>query len=112
MAAACCATMRCWPSSAPPPASCATSRICFRFPELLDRLDWVFFGGVDRELGAELACEVELLIDHVDRDDPPSGDRRVLDREVSQAADAEHCPEIGRAGARDLDRFEIGRAHV
>src|ERR1035441_1715261 len=32
MAAACCATMPCWPSSATPPASCATSRICFPFP--------------------------------------------------------------------------------
>src|ERR1039458_2496045 len=63
---------------------------------------------VDRELSAELAGELELLIDHVDRYDPPSGDRRVLDREVSQTADAEHGNEIRGAGARDLDRL-IGR---
>src|ERR1035441_2921101 len=95
MAAACCATMRCWPSSAPPPASCATSRICFRFPELLDRLDWVFFGGVDRELGAELACEVELLIDHVDR-------LLVLRR----------SPHTGSRGARDRRRRTLRRSQT
>ena len=76
--------------------------------EPLDRLDRVFLLGVDGELGAELAREFELVVDHVDRDDSTAGDRRVLDREVSEAADAEHGHEIGGAGARDFDRFVGG----
>ena len=62
------------------------------------------------ELGAELARELELLVDDVDRDDPATGDRRVLDREVAETADAEHSDEIGGAGAGDLDRLVRGDA--
>src|ERR1700733_1550512 len=78
--------------------------------EPLDRLDWVLLLGIHGELGAELARELEFLVDHVDRDDPSSRDRRVLDREVPQAADAEYGYEIGGAGARDFDRFVGGYA--
>ena len=53
-----------------------------------------------RELGAQLTGELELLLVDVDRDDAPAGDRGVLDREVSEPADAEDGDEIGRAGAR------------
>ena len=53
-------------------------------------------------------ASVELLVVDVDGDDAPAGDRGVLDREVAEAADAEHRGEIARAGARDLDRL-VGR---
>jgi hypothetical protein len=61
---------------------------------------------------AEFTRELELLINHVDRDDPPSGDRRVLDREVAETADAEHGNEIRGARARDLDRLVGGDARA
>jgi hypothetical protein len=75
--------------------------------ESLDRLDRVLFFGVDRELCAQLTRELELLIDHVDRDYMPSGECHVLDRKVSQAADAEYGNEIGRAGACDLTALYV-----
>ena len=76
--------------------------------EALDRRDGILLRRVHRELGTELACELELLVVDVDGDDPSAGDARVLDRQVAEAADAEHRDEVGRAGARDLDRL-VGR---
>src|SRR5512132_1073805 len=78
--------------------------------ERLDRLDRVLLGGVDGELGAELAGEVELLVVDVDGDHAPAGDRGVLDREVAEAADAEDGDEVRRARARDLHRLVGGDA--
>ena len=53
--------------------------------ELLDRGDRVLLGCVDRELGAELAGELELVVMEVDRDDASTGDPRVLDRKMARA---------------------------
>ena len=76
--------------------------------ETPDRLDRILLGRVDGELGSELASEVEFLVDDVHRDHAAAGDRRVLDREMSEAADAEHRDQVRRAGAGDLDRLVRG----
>ena len=76
--------------------------------ELLDRRHRVLAGRVDCELCAELASELELLVDEIDCDHASAGDRRVLDREVAEPADAEDGDEVRRACARDLDCL-VGR---
>src|SRR6187551_2263508 len=76
--------------------------------QLANRLDGISPARVHDELRAELVGQLELLVDDVDRDDTPAGDRRVLDGEVAETTDAEHSDEVGRPCARDLDRL-VGR---
>src|SRR6266545_2744322 len=78
--------------------------------ELLDGLDRVLHERVHRVVGAELAGELELLVDQVHRDDRGAEDLGVLHGQVTQPADAEHRDERGRAGAGDLDRLVRGDA--
>ena len=65
--------------------------------EPLDRRGRVVLGRVDGELGAELARELELLVDDVDGDDAAAGDPRVLQGEMAEPADAEDGDEVGSA---------------
>jgi hypothetical protein len=56
----------------------------------LDGVRWVVLTRVYRELGAEIACDPELVIGQIDRDHASPRDRGVLGREVTTLADAEH----------------------
>ena len=59
-------------------------------------------------VGAKLAGKVKLGFFQIDRDDRGPRDLRVLQRQVTQAPDAEHRDEIGGPGARYLDRLVRG----
>jgi hypothetical protein len=46
---------------------------------------------------------LELLVDQVDRDHAATGDRCIVERQVSQATDAEHGNQVGGARPGNLD---------
>jgi hypothetical protein len=72
-------------------------------PEPLDRGDRVFLERVDDVLGADFERRLQARGIGVDRDDRGARDARVLDRQVAEAAGAEHRDKAGRGGLRDLD---------
>ena len=63
---------------------------------------------VDDVVGAELLGELQLLLGDVDGDHGGAGDLGVLQRQMTEAADAEHGDEFGRTGPRHLHRLVGG----
>ena len=70
--------------------------------ERVNEFHGIMLCGVHRELGSKFSCELELLVDDINGDDPATGDRRVLDSEMAEATDAEDSDEIRRPRSRDF----------
>jgi len=54
--------------------------------------------GVHDVVSPQLLRQIQLLIGHVDGNHGGTGDLGVLHGKMTEAPDAEHCDEIGRAG--------------
>ena len=68
--------------------------------------------GVHEVLGAEARGEFELGLLDVDGDHGSAHEPGVLDREMAQAADAEHSDQLGRLDLGDLEGFVGGHARA
>ncbi|MGX1480162.1 UNVERIFIED_CONTAM: hypothetical protein RKD50_008970 [Streptomyces canus] len=77
---------------------------------LLEHLRRVLLAGVDEDVGAELAGEVELVVGDVDRGDGGAGDLRVLHGQVAEPADAGDRHQLGGTDTGDLEGLVRGHA--